>query len=74
MNKEYKIEHAHDFLQVPEDRLDDCLSEFKHYLEDIKAFTDSGCEMSGIGGFTWIDDGEKKRDVIFKFMSEEDER
>lgn len=34
--KRYPIETLQDFLQVPPDRLDDCLADFRDYLELIR--------------------------------------
>lgn len=66
---EYKIEKITDFLEVPEDRLDDCLVDFKSFLEHTKpllALAKTGAELLGqdpeeaikLMGFTWVDDGK----------------
>jgi hypothetical protein len=56
--KTYHIETVADFLKVPEDRLEYCLSEF---LTVLRAFRDFealiGHEL--VPAFTWIDDREQ---------------
>lgn len=52
--KRYEIVTLPDFLQVPEDRLADCLAAFRHYVELCR-------ELQSVDGvepikFTWIDD------------------
>jgi len=68
MSKEYDIKTVQDFLKVPEDRIVDCLAEFKEGLDIARPFI----EMSEILGqkgvdifpqFTWIDDGEKNKTI-----------
>lgn len=72
--KEYKIETIQDFLKVPEDRIDDCLVEFKEFLEMLRAmYTVAEISAKTLGldcsnedllrfcAFEWVDDG--KRDV-----------
>ena len=69
-NKEYKIDKITDFLEVPEDRIDDCLAEFATFLEFLRAilvFAKLGAETQGMGqdelyklmGFTWVDNGKE---------------
>ncbi len=70
--KRYPIETLEDLLQVPPDRLDDCLADIRDYLELIRplsALIDMAkyvAEADGEaieedvkhGPFIWIDDGE----------------
>ena len=69
--EEYKIKTVDDFLQLPVDRIHDCLDEFAAMLVATKtasiALVDL-CESLGqkvegsalrIPMFTWIDDGKK---------------
>lgn len=75
----YEIERVSDFLKVPQDRIADCLAEFKeflglaHEMQDVtKAVgevvgADGSCE---IGPFTWIDDGKKTRSVTIQTVIE----
>ena len=72
MASEYIIETVNDFLKVPEDKIDLCLSEFKEALNISRLMM----EIAAIGYecthgekpqsplammpyFKWIDDGEK---------------
>lgn len=76
---EYKIEKVIDFLKVPDSRIDDCLTEFRTFLEHMRALTElaiAGAESLGMDAedaiglmeFTWIDDG--KTDVVIKITGE----
>ena len=76
---EYKIVNVTDFLDVPEDRIDDCLTEFKPFLEYMRpmiALAKMGAESLGqdpeealkVMAFTWIDDG--KTDVTIRVQTE----
>lgn len=66
---EYTIKEVGDFLQVPEDRLDACLEEFKTFLQVSRSFMEMTNAMAGLLGadksqnvlqsFVWIDDGER---------------
>jgi hypothetical protein len=72
MNKEYKIKNISDLLDVPEDRINDCLEQMKKFLKYLRDITDMAKLVGGeLGidtktviestGFVWIDDG--KNDV-----------
>jgi hypothetical protein len=63
----YSIKTVHDFAKVPEDRLDECLHEFKMWLA-LMAFANSLVEECGEDAslqiqhpqsFDWIDDGKR---------------
>jgi len=66
----YEIKTVQDFLLVPEDRLEACLSEFRDYLEyarDIMELAKLAGEIVGaketkssVGSFNWTDDGIRK--------------
>lgn len=66
---EYKIEKLNDFLTVPDDRLDNCLAEFKECIAEARFLLTLANAMADIVGedkslnvlesFTWIDDGKK---------------
>lgn len=64
--KEYDIKTVQDFLKVPEDRIADCLAEFKEGLDIARPFIEIS-EMLGTDNifpqFTWIDDGEKNKTI-----------
>ena len=77
MSNEYNIKSVNDFLSVPLNRIDDCLSEFKEFLElahELKAMAATIGELTGsdgssdVTGFVWIDDG--KRDKIIRLNTE----
>jgi hypothetical protein len=64
---EYRIATVQDFLKVPEDRLDECLKEFRDYLDIARSVTElakAAGELLGaketeteVGCFNWCDDG-----------------
>lgn len=66
----YEIKTVQDFLLVPADRLEACLSEFRDYLEyarDIMELAKLAGEIVGaketessVGSFNWTDDGIRK--------------
>lgn len=58
MIKEYKINNIEDFTNVPDDRLDDCLIDFKQYIILLKEFKKEDKNLKS--EFIWIDDGEHK--------------
>jgi hypothetical protein len=56
--KTYHIETVADFLKVPQDRLDDCLAEFRTVLRCVEPFEAlTGAEI--VPSFTWVDDGNR---------------
>ena len=63
--KRYVIRTFRDFLQVPEDRLADCLSEFADFLKQLRELSicppDIGVE------FEWTDDGKRTGTIEFEF-------
>jgi len=58
---EYEIETVEDFLMVPEDRIDDCLKDFKSMLEDLRDAVEVCPDGSIFQSFTWIDDGKNEK-------------
>ena len=73
----YEIYRVVDFLNVPEDRLKDCLDEFVDFLSIARPIVDLADAMSEVLGaknstegtkFTWIDDGKKDRQVLIKTL------
>jgi len=56
MDKEYKIKTMLDFLQVPDDKIDACLEDFKHCLRLWKILPHD--TLKPTGEFTWVDDGK----------------
>lgn len=57
MSKEYEITTAVDFLTVPAEKLDECLADFKIWIESCRAIGDViGVEFI-VNRFVWIDDG-----------------
>lgn len=76
---EYEIEHVRDFLNVPEDRIDQCLEEFKGFIEFVRNMmmaNDLRSEALGLENksecrsYTWIDDG--KLDATIRFIANKD--
>jgi hypothetical protein len=69
----YQIDHARDFLQVPEDRLSQCLVEFadflalarelNHLVEAVGKTVGLAEECGEVGAYTWTDDGKLNRVV-----------
>lgn len=67
MSNEYPITGLEDFLKVPEDKIDECLADFKNWLSLARqsaVITSMLDALSGVPGsttflhsFTWIDDG-----------------
>jgi hypothetical protein len=76
MSKEYRIETVNDFLRLPVDKIDACLSEFATALERTIEMKSEAEELASLLGglvftteiimpsFTWIDDG--KTDQTYK--------
>jgi hypothetical protein len=76
MSKEYRIETVNDFLKLPVDKIDTCLSELATALErtiEMKAEAEELASLFGglvfiteitMPSFTWIDDG--KTDQTYK--------
>ena len=66
----YRIESLADFLKVPEDRRDVCLSEFRTFLgiwEDANCLLGSGvARVSPV--FYWADDGARNVSINVKFV------
>lgn len=68
MQKEYRISSLADFLQVPADKLDECLADFQTWLSLARQADEVsriGSNMLGaeaklsLRAFTWIDDGKR---------------
>jgi hypothetical protein len=57
MNKQYEIKTMLDFLQVPDDKIDACLEDFKHCLQLWRIMPLD--VMQPTGEFTWVDDGKR---------------
>jgi hypothetical protein len=55
MEKEYEIKTKMDFLQVPEERIDACLEEFKQCLKIFRMLPED--VVRATGEFIWRDDG-----------------
>jgi hypothetical protein len=72
MNERYTIEHVSDFLKVPEDRLDACLSDFKEALSCSRLFQATTLLFGEppLEKFTWIDDGKTDATIDIHFVKE----
>ena len=75
--KTYTINNIQDFLQVPPDRMSECLldfAQFMHTAGELKKLADSLLDAAGIkdekpivfGAFTWIDDGKRGGKITLK--------
>ncbi len=74
--KEYKISKVQDFFEVPIEKLDACLEEFREYINmahDLKSRFAAVAENIGakdaqadIGLFHWIDDARKDVTIELK--------
>lgn len=63
---EYQIRTVQDFMQVPKDKRDACLADFKHYLEFMDQVEETNQLIRGLTGgltaltpsdaFHWVDD------------------
>lgn len=65
--KRYTLKQVSDFLDIPKDKIDDCLMEFKTFIEFSQAMGDIGkvvepdmavSKMLKGSHFIWIDDGK----------------
>jgi hypothetical protein len=72
MKKEYAIETIEDLLEIPPERIDDCLKDFRSFydfcqlMKNIKKHAElSPDDMQMSPVFNWIDDG--KTDGFAKF-------
>lgn len=54
--KKYRIESLNDFLAIPEDRIDECLLDFKEWIAVSSVIKKSGVSMVSYG-FIFVDDG-----------------
>ena len=73
--KEYRIENIEDFIKVPEGRIDDCLKEFKDFIEMYRSLKELSNVIGDIidhpeplrtGGFVWVDDGKRERTISIR--------
>lgn len=65
MTDEYRIETVKDFLKVPEDKRDECLRDFKTWLDTIEGLQSALAELADIDKnlvridtYIWLDDGK----------------
>ena len=68
MKNEYEIKEISDFLKVPADRIEDCLSEFKAAIDlTAAAFqiaeVPKGRYKECWPRFIWVDDGKKDIEI-----------
>lgn len=80
--KQYIIQTVQDFLLVPEDRMEDCLKEFRDYLgyaRSVSEIVKLTAEVIGakdskttIGSFNWTDDGIRKGTLIMETKLEKE--
>lgn len=62
MSKSYRLVYIADLLQLPPDRIQDCLNELIPHLQDLQKLkgdlSDAGVDDLSVGGITWTDDGK----------------
>ena len=72
MSKQYEIKTIEDFFKIPDNRIDDCLDEFKEFISIVKPVVSLANTISDatktqraeIIKFTWIDDGKRNKKII----------
>jgi len=77
----YRIEKVQDFLKVPPDRLEECLTEFRDYLKAARSITEVakvigevvGAKSTdvGVGPYNWCDDSIRKGTINFTVVEEQ---
>ena len=65
MSKSYKIQTLSDLLNVPSDRLHDCMAELADGILAFKANCEALDINNGIDELTWHDDQKKDQRHIF---------
>jgi hypothetical protein len=80
---EYRIEKVQDFLKVPADRMEECLTEFRDFLTTARSIKKMADELGKVIGspppetlvdaFIWIDDGVRKGTVRFTAENQDGE-
>ena len=80
----YRIEKVQDFLKVPPDRLEECLTEFRDYLKAARSITEAakvigevvGAKSTdvGVGPYNWCDDSIRKGTINFTVVEEQNAR
>jgi len=81
---EYRIERVQDFLQVPEDRLEECLTEFRHYLQIARSVSEMVKLVGEVVGakkaeseircFNWCDDGIRAATIRLETKVEQNDQ
>lgn len=69
MNEEYEIKTFEDFANIPDNRLDDFLIDFKEYIALLKKFKNNDIKVKS--NFIWTDDGEHKIKEIKLILKKE---
>jgi hypothetical protein len=80
----YEIKTVQDFLKVPEDRLEECLKEFRDYLDiarSVSKLVKATGELLGakgteaeVGCFNWCDDGIRKGTLRLETKVEQNDK
>lgn len=72
--KTYKIEHISDLLLVPEDKIEECLSELVAFhsqtlavlsLVELGAGIEAASAIRKEITYEWIDDGKTEKSIVF---------
>lgn len=83
MSKRYHIKTVADFLNVPTDKRQECLTDFAHWLsimddhKELEGLLDHLAETKGAfstqrNSFTWVDDGKRGVSSIEFAVKDED--
>ena len=74
MSKTYKLVYIADLLQLPPDRIQDCLNELVPHLKNLQGMTSDLSDVVGapvlVNGFTWVDDGKDEVKVKLELRGE----
>ena len=75
MVNKYTIKEVNDFLELPDDRIEDCLKEFKTFIVlakrqrtvtiELAKAIQIDADVSTDNTFVWIDDGENNITINF---------
>jgi hypothetical protein len=67
----YEIRTVNDFLQVPPERWDACLEEFKACLA-LAAVSRAVLPQTTLGVYRWVDDGERNVEASVTVQSKDE--
>lgn len=62
MADKYKLVTLEDFLNIPEDKIENCLKEFKQYLDFMRPLKG----LAELKSYTWLDDNKDSLTIKFE--------